>query len=82
MQPVLSKIFNTFSSSTSPLTSRGMPTMSRHTRLEYSAFAQHLFSKVTNLLDNRVLTFFVIDSSDLSLVIVSDKMRTFPELYS
>ena len=76
LQPILSKISNTISSSTSPLTSQGMPTMSRHSCLEYCAFAQHCRSKVTNLLDNRVLAFFVIDSSELSLVIVSDKLRT------
>ena len=50
--------------------------MSRHSRLEYCAFAQHCRFKVTNLLDNRVLTFFVIDSSELRLVMVSDKLRT------
>ena len=76
LQLDLSKIFNTISSSTSPLTSHGIPTMSRHSRLEYCAFAQHCHSKVTNLLDNRVLTFFVIDNSELSLVMVSDKLHT------
>ena len=50
--------------------------MSRHSHLEYCAFAQHCCSKETNLLDNRVLTFFVIDSSELSLVVVSDKLCT------
>ena len=50
--------------------------MSRHFRLEYCEFAQHCRSKVTNLLDNSVLTFFVIYSSELSLVIVADKLRT------
>ena len=50
--------------------------MSRHSLLEYCAFAQYCRSKVTNLIDNRVLTLFAIDSSELSLVIVSDKLRT------
>ena len=76
MQPTLSKIFNTVSSSTSPITSRGMPAMSRHSHLEHCAFNQHCRSKVTNLLDNTVLTFFVIDSSELSLVMVYDKLHT------
>ena len=50
--------------------------MSRHSRLEFRAFAQHFCSKITNLLGNNVLTFFVTDSSEFSLVIVSDKLRT------
>ena len=58
-----------------PLPSRGMPTMSGHSRLAYCAFDQHCRSKVTNLLDNNVLTFFVIDSLELSLVIVSENLR-------
>ena len=76
LQPILSKIFKTLSSSTSPLTSQGMTTVSRHSRPEYWVFAQHCRSKVINLLGNNVLTFFVMDSSDLSLVIVSDELRT------
>ena len=75
LQPNLSKIFNT-SSSTSPLTSQGMPKMPRHSRLEYCAFAKHCRFKVTNLLHNKVLTFFVIDSSELNVVIVSGKLRS------
>ena len=58
-----------------PLTSREMPKMSRHCRIEYCAFAQYCRSKETNLLDKRVLTCFVIDSSELSLVIASNKLR-------
>ena len=49
--------------------------MSGHSRLVYCAFDQHCRSKVTNLLDNNVLTFFVIDSLELSLVIVSENLR-------
>ena len=75
LQPNLSKIFNT-SCSTSPLTSRGMPKMPRHSRLEYCAFAKHCRFKVTNLLHNKVLTFFVIDSSELNVIIVSGKLRS------
>ena len=50
--------------------------MPRHSRLEYCAFAKHCRFKVTNLLHNKVLTFFVIDSSELNVVIVSGKLRS------
>ena len=50
-----------------------MPSMSRR---EYWAFSYHCRSKVTNLLDNNVLTFFVIESSERSLVIASHKLST------
>ena len=40
--------------------------------------ALHCGSKVINLLDNGVSTFFVIDITDLSLAIGSDKSRTSP----
>ena len=44
-------------------TSQRMPTISRHSRLEYWAFAQHCLSKVVNLVNNKLLTFFVTASS-------------------
>ena len=47
-QPSLQKIFKTFSSRTAPYTS-----ISRHSPLEYWAFAQHCLSKVINLVDNK-----------------------------
>ena len=50
--------------------------MPRHSRLEYCAFAKHCRFKVTNLLHNKVLTFFVIGSSELNVVIVSGKLRS------
>ena len=53
------KIFKAFSSRTSPDTSRGMHTISRHSRLEYWTFTQHCHSKVDNLVNNRLLTFFL-----------------------
>ena len=50
--------------------------MPRHSHLEYCAFAKHCRFKVTNLLHNKVLTFFVIDSSELNVVIGSGKLRS------
>ena len=76
LQPILSKLFITFSSSTPPSSLWGIPTMSRYSHLEYCPFVQHCCSKVTDLQDKRVLTFFVIDSLELSLVIVSDALGT------
>ena len=46
-----------------------MPTMSRHCRLEYWTFEYLGF-------DNNVLTFFVIDSLELSLALASNKLHT------
>ena len=63
LQPSLPKIFKTFSFRTSPDISRGMPTISRHSHLEYWTFAQHRLSKVVNLVNNKLLTFFVTASS-------------------
>ena len=53
------KIFKAFSSRTSPDTSRRMHTISRHSRLEYWTFTPHCLSKVDNLVNNRLLTFFL-----------------------
>ena len=75
-QPSFPKIFKTFSSRTSPDTSRGMLTISRHSRLEYWAFAQHCLSKVDNLVTNKLLTFFVMASSACSFWIHSFTLRT------
>ena len=76
MQPSLPKIFKNFSSRTYPDTSRGMPTISRHSRLEYWAFAQHCLSKVVNLVNNKLLTFFVTASSACSFEIDSLSLHT------
>ena len=75
-QPSFPKIFKTFSSRTSPDTSRGMPTISRHSRLEYWAFAHQCLSKVDNLVTNKVLTFFVTASPACSFEIESLSLRT------
>ena len=63
MQPRFPKIFKTFSSRTTSDNSRWMPIISRHSRLEYWAFTQHCLSKVANLVNNKLLTFFVTASS-------------------
>ena len=70
------KIFKTFSSRTSSDTLRGMPTISNHSRLEYWAFAQHCLSKVVNLVNNKLLAFFVTASSVSSFKIDSLSLRT------
>ena len=57
-QPSFPNIFKTFSSRASQDTSRGMPTISRHSRLEYWAFSQHCLSKVVHLVKNKLLAFF------------------------
>ena len=57
-KPNFPKIFKTFCSRTSPDTSQGMPTISRHSHLEHWAFAQDCLSKVDNLVTNKLLTFF------------------------
>ena len=75
-QPSFPKIFKTFSSRLSPETSRGMPAISRHSRLGYWAFAQHCFSKVDNLVINKLLTFFVTARSACSFEIDSLSLRT------
>ena len=75
-QPSFPKIFKNFSSRTSPDTSRGMPTISRHSRLEYWAFAQHYRSKVDNRVTNKLFTFFVTVSSACSFEIESLSLRT------
>ena len=75
-QPRFPNIFKTFSSRTSPDTSRGMPTISRHSRLEYWAFAQHCLSKVVHLVKNKLLAFFVTASSACSFEIDSLRLRT------
>ena len=75
-QPSFPKIFKTFSSRFSPETSRGIPAISRHSRLGYWAFAQHCFSKVDNLVINKLSTFFVTTSSACSFEIDSLSLRT------
>ena len=54
----------TRSSRSLTLTDDGMPEISRRSLLEYWAFAQHCFSIVWNLSDNRVFTYFVTLRSD------------------
>ena len=53
-----------------------MPTILRHSCLEYWAFVQHCFSKVVNLVNNKLLAFFVTASSACSFKIDSLSLRT------
>ena len=75
-QPSFLKIFNTFSSRISPDTSKRMTTISRHFHLEYWAFAHHCLSKVVNLVNNKLLAFFVTANSVCSFEIDSLSLRT------
>ena len=67
LHPSFSKMFTTFSSKASASTSLGMPTMSRHSHLEYCAFNQQWRSILTSLLDRKILTCFVTDTSACNL---------------
>ena len=67
LQPSFLKIFKTVSSRTSPETSRGMFMISRHSRLEYWSFAQHCLSKIVNLVNNKLLAYFLTGSLDTAL---------------
>ena len=71
LHPSFSKMATTFPSKASAFTSLAMPTMSRHSHLEYCAFNQHWRSILTKLLDRRVLTCFVTDTSTINLEKVS-----------
>ena len=70
------KIFKTFSFIISPDTSRGMPAILRHSRLEYRAIAQHCLSIVVNLANNKLLVFFVTASSACRFETDSLSLRT------
>ena len=50
--------------------------MSRHSHLEYWAFAEHYLSKVVNLVNNKLLTFFVTASSECRFDTDSLSLRT------
>ena len=54
----------------------GMPTISRHSRLEYLAFTQHCLFKVVNLVNKKLLTVFVTASSACSFEIDSLSLST------
>ena len=63
-QPTLSNIFKTFSSTSPSLTLWGEPTSSKHSHLQYCAFAQHWRSMEKSLLDSTEFTCLVTVSSD------------------
>ena len=67
LHPSFSKMASTFSSKASASASLGMPTISRHSRLEYCVFNQHWRSMLTGLFDRRVFTCFVADTSACNL---------------
>ena len=76
-QPTLLKTSSTFDSKFSFETSRGMPATSKHSLLEYWAFAQHCLSISITLLLRSVLTFLTILISDLSLTKFSLNLRIY-----
>ena len=57
-KPNFPKMFKNFSYRTSPDILRGMPTISRHSQLEYWVFSQHCLSKVDSLVNNKLINFF------------------------
>ena len=69
MQPIFWKIDSTFVSKFLSSTCRGIPTTSKHSLLEYWAFAQHWRSIVTTLLQSSLVTRLVTTSS-LNLLII------------
>ena len=74
LHPSFSKMVITFYFKASASTSLGMPTISRHSRLEYCAFNQHWRFILTSLLDRRVLTCFVALLFPSSCLFWSDKI--------
>ena len=77
LQPSFLKSFKIVSSRASPETSRGMFMISRHSRLEYWSFAQQCLSKIVNLVNNKLLAYFVTGSSAYSFETDSLSLRTY-----
>ena len=75
LQPSLSNIPTTLCSSVSSFTSLVIPTISRHSLLQYWTFVQHWQSMSTSLLQSRLLTFLEIHASDWSLSNLSCNLR-------
>ena len=67
LHPSFSKMVTTFSYKASACTSLGIPTVSRHSSLEYCAFNQHWRSILRNLLARRVWTCFTTNTSACNL---------------
>ena len=74
-QPTFSKIFKTFYFKSPPLTLRGRPTNSKHSCLEYWAFAQHWRSMETSLSESTEFTCLATVSSDWSFSKFSLNLR-------
>ena len=75
LKPSFSKIATTLSYSVTSFASLGIPTISRHSLLEYWAFAQHWHSVSTSLPESRLLAFSVIHTSDWILSNLSFNLR-------
>ena len=75
VQPIFWKIDSTFVSKFLSSTCRGIPATSKHSLLEYGAFAQRWHSTVTILLQSSLLTRLVTTSSAWSLAKLSLKLR-------
>ena len=76
-QPTFLKILRTLSSSSFCLTDSGILATSKHSLLEYWAFAQHCLCKSMTLCWSKELTFYVTRSCYSRLVNLSFNLRTF-----
>ena len=75
LQPTFSKTWITFSSKELSSTERGIPTICRHSLLEYCALAQHYLSKSTTRCDSKLFTFFAIFTSGSNLEKLSFNLK-------
>ena len=75
VQPILWKISSTFVSKFLSSTCRGIPAISKHSLLEYWAFAQHWRSIVTILLQSSLFTHLVTTHSAWILAKLSLSLR-------
>ena len=73
---LLLKVLRLLFSSSFCLTDSGIPATSKHSLLEYWAFAQHCLSKSITLHWSKELTFYVTSSFDSRLVNLSLNLRT------
>ena len=79
-QPAFLKILRTLSSSSFCLTDSGILATSKHSLLEYWAFAQHCLCKSMTLCWSKELTFYVTRSCYSRLVNLSFNLRTFSSI--
>ena len=76
-QPSLPKMLRTFSTKTSASTLLGMSITSRHSLLEYCAFAQQWRSILVSLFDKSEFTCHETANPDWSFKITSDNLRIY-----